>query len=30
MVRCMTDFVYVTYLADIAVDGYYQQQGIGK
>ncbi|WP_338090337.1 GNAT family N-acetyltransferase [Snodgrassella gandavensis] len=30
MARCMTDFVYVTYLADIAVDDCYQRQGTGK
>ncbi|WP_239423255.1 GNAT family N-acetyltransferase [Snodgrassella communis] len=28
--RCLTDFVYITYLADLAVDEDYQQQGIGK
>lgn len=28
--RCLTDFVYITYLADLAVDERYQQQGIGK
>ncbi|WP_367432031.1 GNAT family N-acetyltransferase [Snodgrassella alvi] len=28
--RCLTDFVYVTYLADLAVDERYQKQGIGK
>ncbi|MCO6517711.1 GNAT family N-acetyltransferase [Snodgrassella sp.] len=30
MARCLTDFVYITYLADLAVDEYYQRQGIGK
>ena len=29
-VRAMTDFVYTTYLADLAVDEKYQHQGIGK
>ena len=28
--RAMTDFVYTTYLADLAVDEKYQHQGIGK
>lgn len=28
--RCLTDFVYTTYLADLAVDEHYQKQGIGK
>lgn len=28
--RALSDFVYVTYLADLAVDEAYQQQGIGK
>ena len=28
--RCLTDFVYITYLADLAVDEDYQKQGIGK
>lgn len=28
--RCLTDFVYITYLADLAVDKNYQKQGIGK
>ena len=28
--RALTDFVYVTYLADLAVDEAYQCQGIGK
>ncbi|MCX8642196.1 MULTISPECIES: GNAT family N-acetyltransferase [unclassified Gilliamella] len=28
--RCLTDFVYITYLADLAVDNRYQKQGIGK
>ncbi|MWN04819.1 Acetyltransferase (GNAT) domain-containing protein [Gilliamella bombicola] len=28
--RCLTDFVYITYLADLAVDENYQRQGIGK
>jgi GNAT superfamily N-acetyltransferase len=28
--RSFTDFTYVTYLADLAVDIEYQQQGIGK
>ena len=28
--RCLTDFVYVTYLADLAVSADYQRQGIGR
>ena len=28
--RSLTDFAYVTYLADLAVDGEYQKRGIGK
>lgn len=28
--RCLTDFSYITYLADLAVDEDYQNQGIGK
>ena len=28
--RSLTDFSYVAYLADLAVDELYQQQGIGK
>lgn len=28
--RALTDFTYVTYLADLAVDDEYQCQGIGK
>ncbi len=28
--RALTDFAYVTYLADLAVDQAYQQRGIGK
>jgi GNAT superfamily N-acetyltransferase len=28
--RALTDFTYVTYLADLAVDEDYQHQGIGK
>ncbi|KJS04654.1 MAG: GCN5 family acetyltransferase [Gammaproteobacteria bacterium BRH_c0] len=28
--RTLTDFTYVAYLADLAVDTAYQQQGIGK
>jgi len=28
--RALTDFTYVTYLADLVVDEDYQQQGIGK
>lgn len=27
--RCVTDFVYCTYLSDLAVDEDYQKQGIG-
>jgi predicted N-acetyltransferase YhbS len=30
LVRAMTDFVYTTYLADLAVDAHYQHKGIGK
>lgn len=30
MARCMTDFVFSTYLSDLAVDDRYQRQGIGK
>ncbi len=30
LARCMTDFVYTTYLADLAVDEAYQHHGIGK
>jgi ribosomal protein S18 acetylase RimI-like enzyme len=30
LARAMTDFVYTTYLADLAVDKKYQHQGIGK
>ena len=30
LARGMTDFVYTTYLADLAVDEAYQHQGIGK
>lgn len=30
LVRAMTDFVYTTYLADLAVDEKYQHKGIGK
>jgi len=30
LARAMTDFVYTTYLADLAVDQKYQHQGIGK
>lgn len=30
LARCMTDFAYTTYLADLAVDEEYQHQGIGK
>jgi len=30
LARAMTDFVYTTYLADLAVDESYQHQGIGK
>ena len=28
--RALTDFVYCTYLSDLAVSGYYQKRGIGK
>lgn len=28
--RALSDFVYVTYLSDLAVDEAYQQRGIGK
>jgi predicted N-acetyltransferase YhbS len=28
--RCLTDFVFCTYLSDLAVDEKYQNQGIGK
>lgn len=28
--RSLTDFSYVTYLADLAVDASYQRQGVGK
>ncbi|HWV15501.1 MAG TPA: GNAT family N-acetyltransferase [Cellvibrio sp.] len=28
--RALTDYTYVTYLADLAVDEHYQHQGIGK
>ena len=28
--RCLTDFSYVAYLADLAVDEDYQRKGIGK
>lgn len=28
--RCLSDFTYVTYLADLAVDASYQKRGIGK
>jgi predicted N-acetyltransferase YhbS len=28
--RALTDFTYVAYLADLAVDAAYQRQGIGK
>jgi len=28
--RCITDFVYCTYLSDLAVDNDYQKEGIGK
>jgi predicted N-acetyltransferase YhbS len=28
--RSITDFVYCTYLSDLAVDGKYQNKGIGK
>ena len=30
MARSLTDFTYVAYLADLAVDAAYQRQGIGK
>lgn len=30
LARCMTDFVFTTYLADLAVDVAHQHQGIGK
>ena len=30
LARAMTDFVYTTYLADLAVNEKYQHQGIGK
>lgn len=30
MARCITDFVFSTYLSDFAVDEHYQRQGIGK
>ena len=30
LARAMTDFVYTTYLADLAVDEKYQHRGIGK
>ncbi len=30
LARAMTDFVYTTYLADLAVDEKYKHQGIGK
>ena len=30
LARAMTDFVYTTYLADLAVDEKYQHQGIGR
>ena len=30
MTRTLTDFSYVAYLADLAVDEKYQRQGIGK
>lgn len=30
LARAMTDFVYTTYLSDLAVDEAYQHQGIGK
>ena len=30
LARAMTDYVYTTYLADLAVDEAYQHQGIGK
>lgn len=28
--RALTDFAYCTYLSDLAVDVYYQRQGIGR
>ena len=28
--RSLSDFIYITYLADLVVDEDYQQQGIGK
>lgn len=28
--RCLTDFTYVAYLADLAVDSEFQHRGIGK
>lgn len=28
--RCLTDFTYVAYLADLAVDSEYQRRGVGK
>lgn len=28
--RCLTDFTYVAYLSDLAVDARYQSRGIGK
>ena len=28
--RSLSDFTYVTYLADLAVDAHYQKRGIGK
>jgi len=30
LARVMTDFIYTSYLSDLAVDVEYQQQGIGK
>jgi GNAT superfamily N-acetyltransferase len=30
LARCMTDYVFTTYLADLAVDEAYQHNGIGK
>ena len=30
MARSLTDFVYCTYLSDLAVDKEYQKRGIGK
>lgn len=30
LARVMTDFVYTSYLSDLAVDEIYQKQGIGK